>query len=225
MTIDQIRQQIREDTNTTTNDYSDASLIRDLNSEVIAVHTHILAMRGPMEFDDPNQAGYSTESLTITAGTDTYDVQQDDDSQNIYTIHKVVFNGKDVSRLAFEGDYQEYHLNTSDEAATPSGFFDLGKAIRFTEKPSISGTATIYYDRQHHYIETGDTSLELGLPRAYHQLVGKRVARNYAGQKSLPNVNWLTNQVAEMEDRLEWYEENRRGDELVRLTVDTPKGI
>ena len=225
MTIDQIRAQIREDTGTTTNDYSDASLIRDLNSEVIQVHTQILAARGPQEFDDPNQTGYSFESLAIVAGTDTYDIQQDEHSEEIYAVQKVVFNSKDVPRLTLNEGSQEGLLDATDEAQTPSGYYDLGKAIRFAEIPSGSGTATIYYDRQHHYIETGDTSLELGLPRPYHQLTGKRVALNYAERKNLPQINALNRQVQRLQDELAWYEENRRGDEPVIMTPHTLSGL
>lgn len=223
MTIDQIRAQIREDTKTTTSNYSDASLIRDLNSEVISIHTHLLAMRGALEYDDPNQTGYSTESIALDGTNHTFDVQQDEHSQNIYTIHKVVINGKDVPRLSFTGDEQDFVLS-DNTVPTPQGFFDLGKAIRFTDIPE-SGTATIYYDRQHHYIETGDTSLELGLPRAYHQLAGKRVSRNYWSGRNPNQYSIFDRQVKEMEDRLEWYEENRRGDEQVTMHVETFKGI
>lgn len=224
MTIDQIRTKVREITNTTTNDYSDASLIRDLNSETIAIHTLILAMRGPLEFDDPNQSGYSWESLTLDGSSDTYDVQQDDHGENIYTIHKVVVNGVDVPRLVFtEGNQEGMHV-TTDTAKTPTGFYDLGKAIRFAEIPE-AGTATVYYDRQHHYIETGDTSLELGLPRPYHQLACYRVAYNYASDKNLPQLNIIRARVQEEEERLKWYEEERRGDEPVALQPSTLSGI
>lgn len=224
MTIDEIRNQIREDTGTTTSDYSDASLIRDLNNEVIAIHTMILAMRGPLEYDDPNQSGYSWEDITLDGSSDTYDVQQDDHSENIYTIHKVVINNIDVPRLIFTEGNQSGVLNTTDTSKTPSGFYDLGKAIRFTEIPE-AGTATVYYDRQHHYIETGDTSLQLGLPRPYHQLAGKRVTRNYWAAKDIQKYQLYSNQVDDIEARLEWYEEERRGDEPVRFIPQTISGL
>lgn len=225
MTIDQIRTKVREITNTTTSDYADASLIRDLNSETVAIHTLILANRGPLEWDDPNQSGYSYEDLTVTAGTDTYDLQQDEHSENIYTVHKVVFNKKDIPRLILTEGNQDSLNNTTDTAVTPSGYYDLGKAIRFAEIPASGGTATIYYDRQHHYIETGDTSLELGLPRAYHQLACYRVAYNYATDKGLPNIDIIIRRIQEEEERLKWYEEERRGDEPVFIQPDTISGL
>lgn len=225
MTIDQIRTKVREITNTTTSDYADASLVRDVNSEIIAIHTMIMAMRGPLEFDDPNSTGYTIEDLAITAGTDTYDIQTDEHSDNIYTVHKVIFGGKDIPRLVFTEGNQEAELNNTDEARIPSGYFDLGKAIKFTEVPSVSGTARIYYDREHHNIETGDTSLEPGIPRPYHQLLCYRVGYNYAVDKGLPNLDLIRNRIAEEEDRLKWYEEERRGDEPVRFNPETFSGI
>lgn len=224
MTIDQIRTKVREITNTTTSDYADASLIRDLNSETIAIHTLLLTMRGPLEWDDPNQTGYSWESLTLDGSSDTYDIQQDEHSENIYTIHKVVIDNTDIPRLIFTEGNQEGVLDTTDTAKTPTGFYDLGKAIRFTQIPEV-GTATVYYDRQHHYIETGDTSLELGLPRAYHQLACYRVAYNYASDKGLPNLDIIRTRVQEEEMRLKDYEEERRGDEPTRITPETFSGI
>lgn len=224
MTIDEIRNQIREDTNTTTDDYSDASLIRDLNNETILVHTLILNSRGPLEFDDPNQTGYPWEDITLDGSSATYDVQQDEHSQNIYTIHKVVINNQDVPRLTFTEENQTGVLNVTDTSPTPSGFYDLGKAIFFTEIPE-SGTARIYYDRQHHFIETGDTTLQLGLPIAYHQLVGKRVARRYAGAKMLPNLQDLQHQIMDIEELLGIYEHEHRGDEGTVVTVQTFNGI
>lgn len=246
MTIDEIRTKVREITNTSTTDYSDASLIRDLNSETIALHTHILAVRGPMEFDDPNNTGYTSEDLAIVAGTDTYDIQTDEHSDQIYTVHKVVFNKLDIPRLQFTegnnggsvrggnrsgfagshwGGNQEHVLDRTDEADTPIGYYDFGKAIQFTQIPKTSGTATIYYDRAHHYIVTGDTSLELGLPRSYHQLACYRVAYNYAVDKGLSNLETVRRRMQEEESRLEWYEENRRGDEQVLMSVQTPRGL
>lgn len=224
MTIDELRAQIREDTNTTTNNYTDVSLIRDLNNETILVHTLILNSRGPLEFDDPNQTGYPWEDITLDGSSDTYDVQTDDDSQQIYSVHKVVINKTDVPRLAFTEGNQNGVLDTTDTATTPSGFYDLGKAIRFTEIPA-AGTATIYYDRQHHFAETGDTTLQLGLPIAYHPLVGKRVARNYWLRKDREKYLSFTSYVRELQEALGIYEDEHRGDESVNVTVQTFSGI
>jgi len=224
MTIDEIRTKVREITNTTTADYSDASLVRDLNAETVKENTFIRASRGPQEFDDPNQTDYSFESAPLDGVNHTFDVQTDEHSENIYAIQKVIVNGVDIPRLAFEGDNQDAVLDPTATSQTPNGFFDLGKAIRFTEIPD-SGTATIYYDRQHHYIETGDTSMELGLPRAYHPKVCYSIAYNYALDKMLPNLESTRRRLQEEKTSLEWYEENRRGDEAVVITVESPNGL
>lgn len=225
MTLDQIRTKIREITNTTTSDYSDASLVRDVNNEIISIQTFIESMRGPMEFDDPNNTGYAIESLAITAGTDTYDIQTDEHSDNIRTVHKVIFNATDIPRLMFTEGSQEGALDATDEAKTPSGYYDLGKAIKFAQIPSESGTATIWYSREHHNLETGDTSLEPGIPRPYHALLCYKVSYNYALDKGLANEDTIRRRILEEEERLKWYEEERRGDEFVRIEPETLSGL
>ena len=177
-----------------------------------------------MEFDDPNQTGYPYDSLTIVAGTDVYDIQTDSNSDVIYTVHKVVFNKKDIPRVQFTEGNQEAMLDTTDTAITPTGYYDLGKAIKFKEIPSVGGTATIYYEREHHYIVTGDTSLVPGLPLPYHLLAAKRVGRNWARSKTLPNMNALNADVQEQEELLGLFEESRRGDEGAAMTVTTVNG-
>ena len=225
MTLDQIRTKIREITNTTTNDYSDASLVRDVNSEIISLQTFIESMRGPMEFDDPNNTGYAIESLAITAGIDTYDIQSDEHSDQIRTVHKVIINNTDVPRLMFLEDMQEAALKATDEAKTPSGYFDLGKAIKFAELPSESTTGTIWYSREHHYLETGDTSLEPGIPRPYHQLLCYKVSYNYALDKGLANLETTRRRMQEEMEQLKWYEEERRGDEPVFISPNPISGL
>ena len=224
MTVDEHRAKIREDTHTNTSDYSDASLIRDLNLEMIAVQIQINTARGPMEFDDPNNTGNPFEALAITAGTDTYDVQTDSNGDNINTIHKIVFQKTNIPRIPFTEGSQQGSLDTTDEAEVPSGYYDMGKNIKFVEIPLLSGSATIYYEREHHYVVVGDTSLVPGLPIAYHTLANKRVSRNYARGKTNGNSAGLDADVKEQEVLLGLYEESRRGDEGTAMTVSTVNG-
>lgn len=224
MTIDQIRTKVREITNTTTADYSDASLVRDLNAATVKINTFIKTKRGPLEFDDPNSTGYTWESLTLDGSSDTYDVQTDEHSDDIYTVHKVVISGVDVPRLIFTEGNQAGVLNATDTANVPDGFYDLGKAIRFTQIPN-AGTATIYYDRAHHFIETGDTSLELGLPQPYHMWACYETSLPYLVDKRAANLGEVVQFIEREKMSLEEFEMERRGDESVHLTVETFSGI
>lgn len=224
MTIDQVRTKVRELTNTTTSDYSDASLIRDLNAAIVKINTFIKTKRGPLEYDDPNSTGYTWETLTLDGSSDTYDTQTDEHSDDIYTVHKVVINGYDVPRLVFTEGNQSAFLNTSDTANTPDGFIDLGKAIRFTQIPA-AGTATIYYDRAHHFIETGDTSLELGLPQPYHMWACYETGLPYLVDKRAANLAEVNNYIEREKMTLEDFEMERRGDEPVQITPQTLSGI
>ena len=225
MTTDEIRNKVREITHTTTNNYSDASLIRDLNSEIIAMHTQLSTDRGPLEFDDPNNTGYSIEDITITGGTDTYDIQTDEHSDVIYAVHKVVFNERDIPRLMFTEGTQDQILNATGTAVTPNGYFDLGKAIKFAQIPADSGTATIYYTRAHHTSVVGDTTEVVGLPTPYHQALAYRVGYNYALDKNLSNLDRILQRLTMEEERLALWEEARRVDEGTVITVETTQGI
>lgn len=213
MTIDQIRTKVRELTNTTTSDYSDASLIRDLNSEIASLRINILRDRGAMEFDDINYTDLPIGTFTVTSDG-VCKITEDENANVIETIHKVAYlvDGEyvDVPRTTL-GEGSQDVLLESGSVDVPSSYYEVGNSIVF---PGVSGgTAKIWFDRVHDTILTGDTTKEPGIPEAYHNVLAYRVALNYAVDKGLSNENSILRRIQIEEERLAQYEENRRVDE------------
>lgn len=225
MTTDQLRAKIRELTNTTTSDYSDVSLIRDLNSEIASLRINILRDRGALEFDDINYTNLPIGTFTVTSDG-VCKITEDEDGNIIETIHKVayLYNGAyhDVKRKTLGEGSQDILVNT-DTVTIPEFYYEVGNSIVF---PGVSGgTAKIWFDRVHDKILTSDTTKEPGIPEAYHQVLAYRVALNYAIDKGLPNENSILRRIQMEEMKLEQYEANRRVDEAVRFIPEQVIGL
>lgn len=225
MTTDQIRAKVRELTNTTTSDYSDASLIRDLNSEVASLRINILRDRGAMEFDDLNYTNLPIGTFTVTSDG-VCKITEDEDGNVIETIHKVAYlvgdKYVDVPRMTL-GEGNQDVLLESGTVDTPTSYYEVGNSIVF---PGVSGgTAKVWFDRVHDKILTGDTTKEPGIPEAYHQILAYRIAWNYAVDKQLSNENSILRRIQMEEDKLAQYEANRRVDEPTRFEPEVIRGL
>jgi hypothetical protein len=225
MQVNEIRQKVRELTNTTTSDYSDASLIRDLNSEVASLRINILRDRGAMEFDDINYTNLPIGTFTVT-GDGVCKITEDEDGNIIETIHKVAYlvgdRYQDVKRQTLGEGNQDILLQTGT-VEVPQYYYEVGNSIVF---PGVSGgTAKIWFDRVHDKILTGDTTKEPGIPEAYHQILAYRIAWNYAVDKQLSNENSILRRIQMEEDKLAQYEANRRVDEATRFEPEVIRGL
>lgn len=225
MTIDQIRVKVRELTNTTAGDYSDASLIRDINSEIASLRINILRDRGAMEFDDINYTDLPIGVFTVTSDG-VCKITEDENGNIIETIHKVAFlvgtDYQDVQRQTL-GEGNQDILTQSGTVDVPRYYYEVGNSIVF---PGVSGgTAKIWFDRVHDKILTGDTTKEPGIPEAYHQVLAYRVALNYAVDKGLANENSILRRIQMEEDKLAQYEANRRVDEPTRFEPEVIRGL
>jgi hypothetical protein len=225
MTINEIRQKVRELTNTSTSDYSDASLIRDVNSEIASLRINILRDRGALEFDDINYTTLPIGTFSISSDG-VCKITEDDDQNVIETIHKVAFlNGDtyvDVPRETL-GEGNQDILTHSGTRDVPTSYYEVGNSLVF---PGISGgTAKIWFDREHDRITTDDTTKEPGIPVAYHPVLAYRVALNYAVDKGLANENSILRRITIEEDKLAQYEANRRVDEPVVMSTEVVRGL
>jgi len=228
MNVTEAKAKIREITNTTTSDYSDASLIRDLNEEMRAIKTNIQRDRGVLEFDDVNYTDIPVATLTLVSGQTAYKIVEDENSHLITTVHKVaidVGNGyTDVPRKTV-GEGSQEPLIDSSEAAIPRNYYEVGKSVIFSQTPSQAGTIQVWFDRDIDIILVGDTSKVPGIPADYHSLLCYRTAYNYALDKGLANGDRILRRTQTEEARMEQYEENRRADESVTITVDVIRGL
>jgi hypothetical protein len=225
MNISEIRQKVRELTNTTTSDYSDASLIRDLNSEIASLRINILRDRGAMEFDDINYVNLPIGTFTVSSDG-VCKITEDEDGNIIETIHKVAYlvgtEYQDVKRQTLGEGNQDILLQTGT-VEVPRYYYEVGNSIVF---PGVSGgTAKIWFDRVHDKILTGDTTKEPGIPEAYHNVLAYRVSLNYAVDKGLPNENSILRRIQMEEKKLAQYEANRRVDEATRFEPEVIRGL
>ena len=218
-----MRTKVREVTHTTTNDYSDASLIRDLNSELLAIQINILRDRNVLEFDDPNYTDVPIATLSMVAGQTAYKITEDETGNILLSIHKVtvdVGNGHvDVPRKTVAEGSQDYLVDTTT-ADIPNAYYEVGNSIYFAQSPARSGTIKVWFDRETDIILTSDTTKVPGIPTPYHNLACYRVAYNYALDKGLPNEDRILRRIQLEEERLAQFEANRRVDEATIVTVD-----
>ena len=226
MNATEFKAKIREITNTTTNDWSDASLIRDLNSEASMVQINILRDRGVLEFDDSNYADVPIGTFTVSADG-VCKIIEDEDGNKVLTIHKVAYltNGiyKDVPRIQPAEGNQDALTDGTTTTNSPTGYYEVGSSVVFV--PSVSGgTAKIWFDREMSFLLTSDTTKVLGIPSAYHNLVAYRTALNY---DNMPDDRYAKamRKVQMEEDKLEQFEENRRGDEQTLLQPEVISGM
>lgn len=228
MTIDQIRAKIREITHTTTNDYSDVSLIRDVNDEMRAIKIAIQRDRGVLEFDDTNYSDIPVATLTLVAGQTSYKITEDQTGNIISTVHKVAVNVgdgyKDVPRRQVGEGSQEPLIDNSS-ADIPYAYYEVGNSIVFAQSPASAGTIQVWFDRDIDVILTSDTTKVPGIPVEYHNLLAYRVAYNYALDKGLPNEDRILRRIQMEEARLEQYEANRRDDEATVMTTEIIRGL
>jgi hypothetical protein len=226
LTADQFRTKIREITNTTTNDYPDASLIRDLNSEASIVQIGILRDRGVLEFDDTNYSDTPLGTFTVSA-SGVCKIVEDEDGNKVLTIHKVAYlvgdKYIDVPRIMPAEGNQDALTDNTTTTNSPTGYYEVGNSIVFT--PTVSGgTAKIWFDREMSFLTTSDTTKVLGVPSAYHNLIAYRTALNY---DNMPDDRYAKalRKVQMEEDKLEQYEMNRRDDEQTLMQPEVISGM
>lgn len=230
MTATEFKTKIREITNTTSSDYSDASLIRDLNAEASMVQIMILRDRGVLEFDDTNYNDLPVSTFAVTAGVRAYKITEDENANLLLSKHKlgVLKNGQyvDVPRLSVPDTNQDALLTKdSDTTDVPTGYYEIGTTIVFKDMPASSTTAKVWYDREMDFLTTGDTTKVLGVPSAYHNLIAYRTSLNYALDKNLPNVSNIERRIEREQVLLEQFEENRRDDEPTIISVPTVNSL
>ena len=228
MNVTNTKLKIREITNTSVNDYSDVSLVRDLNSEIAVEQTRINHAREVLGFDDSFYTDLPIATITLEANVNKYKITDDEDSNEVFTIHKVavLVDGeyRDVPRHTISEGSQDV-LTSSKSAAVPSSYYEVGQSIIFSETPTTGGTFKVWFDRSVSQVTTSDTTKELPLPSAYHNLVCYRTAFNYAVDKGLKNVGNIQNRIQMEEKITETYEENQRDDEQTLISVNTISGI
>ena len=226
MTASEIYSKVRRLTYTTTNDWSDADMVTDLNAELTSLQINILRDRGALEFDDLNYADVPIATFNTTAGQQGYKLVEDEDGNEILTIHKVAIkigdNLTDVPRQTVAEGNQDVMKQTSQ--SVPQKYYEVGNSIYFSPIPDGSYEATAWLDRAMDFLTTSDTTKEPGLPTAYHNLLCYKTALNYHKLDDRAYQKYMQ-RVQMEEERLQQYEENRRVDEQTIISVETFSGL
>jgi hypothetical protein len=227
MNTSQFKAKIREITNTTTDDYSDVSLIRDLNSELSMIQISILRDRGALEFDDSNYADLPIATFPAVNGQRSYKITVDEDDNHVLTVHKVAIDAGDgyvdIPREQV-GEGNQEGLLDSGTAKVPTGYYEIGQSIVFNEAP-ISGTIKVWFDRDISFLADDDTTKVPGIPTVYHNLAAYRTAANYALDKGLANEDRILRRIQMEEEKLSQYEMNRRADEPTVMSPYSVDGL
>ena len=224
-----IKNKIRRLTNTTSTDYTDAQLVEDFNQEASQIHIGILRDRGTLEFDDSNYNDLPVATFAISAGTREYKITVDENSNEIYTKHKVAVlkDGKyqDVPRQTIgESNQDDLLTRDTDSKAIPSGYYEVGQSIVFSDMPSQSTTGKVWFDRALSFLVEGDTTKTPGFASTYHNLACLRTAMKYEHLND-QMFNKISRLIQREEENLELFEEARRGDEATTLSVETKSGL
>jgi hypothetical protein len=225
MTQSELYTYARRLVNATTTDWPESDLVVDLNDAQSDIWVRIKNARGVLEYDDRLYTDLPVSTFSITASTSAYKITQDQNSNEIITIHKVQIqdtSGRyvDVPRKEVEEGEQDGLLDVAGNIAEmPAFYYEVGYTVVFSPIPSRNTTAKVWYDRAPKYLVAGGTTTVPGIPVLYHKLLSEKAALTYAiskGMNSAPNILSL---VRIGEERLINYETNRRKDEPKRLTA------
>lgn len=160
----------------------------------------------------------------LTAGTASYAITTDENSNEIITVHKVaVLDGSewvDIPRKKVNEPDQDGLLDTSgDTAKVPTFYYEVGNRIYFSPIPSttVASGVKIWFDRAPKAFASGGTTFEPGIPSIYHSLLGEKAAFKYALIKNMPQTKNIYSLIELGERRMMEYEGHRRKDESRRM--------
>jgi hypothetical protein len=202
-------------------------MVIDFNDALNDIWTKLKNVRGVLEFDDANYNDFPSGTFDLTSGTASYKITEDENANEIITIHKVqVKDGSgvwhDIPRKRVSETDQQGLLDTStDTASMPDYYYEVGTRVVFSPIPNrtLDEGVKIWYDRAPQGFSVGGTTFEVGIPSIYHSLLGEKAGLKYALIKGLKQAQNLFTLVEMGEKRLTDYEGHRRHDEHKRITV------
>lgn len=225
MTQSELYTYARRLVNATANDWAESDLVVDLNDALADLWVRIKSARGVLEYDDTNYTDLPASTFNLTANTAAYKVTDDQNSNEIITIHKVqVLNAAgdwvDIPREKVGEGKQDALLNTSsDTASVPDLYYEVGATVYFSPIPSTSRTngVKVWYDRAPKAFALSGTTFEPGVPSIYHKLIGEKAALTYAISKGMNASQNIMSLIELGQRRIDEYERNRRHDEVRRM--------
>lgn len=208
MTIDQIRQDIRDITNTDTNSYSDAKLIANVNRHYENVLNLILQYDYNWIFDDSNYTDFPIGTTTLVNGQQDYNIVSST-FLKILRVEVLDNNGKYQLIEPFdENNIQQSLTEYSGTNGLPKTYQKLGDSILLYPTPA-TGSVTlaaglkVYYQRVPSYFLTSDTTKTPGFNPLYHRILSYGASLDYCIWNDMNNkINTLTPQLQALQDQL-----------------------
>jgi len=213
------------DTNSTT--YPLARKIRSIGRNLDKLVNLILENDPAAIFDDPNYADLAEGTLTLTNGQTVYNLAEDENFADVLYVTKVfvkdsVGNYYELNRYGTNDANIASSLkqNTAFAIFNPQNYFrQSGKRIilGFTPNYTASVGIYIYFQRAPKHPTVSDTSMELGIPSTYHQLVALMCAYDYARAKTLENRNDLLVEIREERESLGLHIDNQEPNKRTQI--------
>lgn len=198
---------------------------RNANLGLDRVVSLILQADGRWEWVDANDATLPTGTMTLTAGTQTYDIGSA--VSTFLTIVKVAV--KDTAGVyhyldTLTGrDLHGIHLtDPTVGSGVPTAYVKTGDLITFNRIPNYTQSAGIKIDCQKNvtYFTTSDTTKEPGYAATFHRLIPLYAARDYCAVNDMPKrVMVIEKEITKLEAALTAFYGHRAKDERPRMQL------
>jgi hypothetical protein len=180
----------------------------------------ILGADNRWQWDDTNFTDAPTGTISLVAGTDTYDLPA---AWNLLRIERfeIATSSGTFNLLApiDQADITQGYTTYRSTAGTPIEIDVRGN--KFTLKPApsynLAGGLKVYFQRRPSYFVSTDTTKEPGIPAVAHRLLSYGAAYDYAIEKTLSNIVVLRDEIDRMEQRLEEFISERSRYEKLRI--------
>ncbi len=224
MTIDQIRSDINFLVNTSTANYPDADLIRNVNRHYDDTVSLLLQSDGRWKWSDTNNASQPTIAINMTEQTTAVAIP-DTTYLTINRVEVLDVNGNWYKIQPFNESEIPYQGMTEflKTPGRPLMYEKVGGFLNLYPKPAstnvtLTGGLKIYYQGDASYFLTSDTTKVPGFAAPFHRLLSYGAALDYAVQNQLSSkVNLLSTLIQKMKEDLMQFMSSRSRDEKVRV--------
>jgi len=179
----------------------------DVNLAVDEVTAMILNADRSRNIDDFNHEKYPILTIDLLAGQRDYSFSEDEQSNLIVHIHKVMCADSGGVLRTLEGKNQQ-DLGTDNDSfndgqetsGVPTAYDKTADGIFLDPIPSYSSTdgLKVFIDREASHFTVADTDKVAGFLPLFHEYLVLKPAYRYSRDKSLPNRNSLKNDMLEM---------------------------
>jgi len=174
----------------------------------------LLSYSDYIRWDDINHADRPIGTVDITSGQSDYTITEDDNSLDILNLTRVrIYSSSsatdyiELKRMNIDDD-RALEAMSPNSSGTPSHFLEKGNTIFLYPEPNYSSTdgLQLFFEREQHYFESGDTTDEPGIPKPFHELLALFPSYDYVLVHRPDDTNTLTainNRIFGIENDLE----------------------